>query len=180
MSDDIGVASWTHTTAEIPPPGLEVAREASAQELALLASGLDILGLERFKVTYKIAPRTRGRYRLTGRLEARVVQACIVTLDPVVTDITDKFDVEFRPQGDVPVEPSAAEQEIGALAAEEYEVIEQHRLAVGQVLVETLAAALPPFPRAPGAELESHEAGPAEGMQSNPFAVLADWKDKTK
>lgn len=180
MNDKQGVAGWTHTTAEIPPRGLEVLRQADGDELKLLAAELHILGLERLEVAYAVKPLSGGRYRLSGKITGRAVQACIVTLDPVSTDISDSLTAEFRPEGDFPLETSAAEAEIGALEAEEYEPIEQHRLAIGRVIVETLASALPAYPRAPGAELEQHEAGPAGGGEANPFAVLADWKPKPK
>lgn len=180
MADTSGIHGWTHTTAEIPPRGLDVVREASPQDLVALAGALDVLGVERLKATYVLSPRTRGRYRLTGKLEARVVQACIVTLDPVACDVCDLFDVEFRPDGDLPVEASAAEHELAALEAEEYEPIVQNRMEVGRVFVEALTAALPAYPRSPGAELGTREAGPADGGTANPFAALAGWKSKSE
>lgn len=167
---------WTHTTAEIPERGLEAGRDLGPDALAQLATTLGIRGIARFHVDYRIDPLPKGRYRLSGTLEARVVQDCVVTLDPVTTDVRDAIDVEFWPADAIPVETGEEEQSV--FEAIECEPIEAHRIAVGRVVAETLAAALPAFPRAPGAELERHEAAPAGGGSTNPFSVLANLKPK--
>lgn len=168
-------SSWFHVTASIPEDGLAVERKAGATEIEGLAELLDILAIERLQVRYRIDAMPRGRFRLTGELQARVTQACVVTLDPVTTDITDHMDVEFWPAKALP-EPAEAEQTI--LGVPEHEPIDDHRLAVGRVIIESLAAALPQFPRAAGAELEQTEAAPTGGGKVNPFAALAGWKPK--
>ncbi len=170
-------SSWIHVTASIPEDGLAVERKAGAAELEGLAEGLDILAIERLQVRYRIDPMPRGRFRLTGELRARVTQACVVTLDPVTTDITDHIDVEFWPATALP-EPVEVEQTI--LDVPEHEPIDDHKMAVGRVMIESLAAALPQFPRAAGAELEQTEAAPAGGGKVNPFAALEGWKPKPK
>ena len=75
-------------------------------------------------------------------------------------------------------EPVEVEQTI--LDVPEHEPIDDHKMAVGRVMIESLAAALPQFPRAAGAELEQTEAAPAGGGKVNPFAALEGWKPKPK
>lgn len=178
MSNARGIeAEWIHAVSAVPEDGLEQEREASPAQCAALAATMDILAVESLHVRYRIEPLTKGRFRLAGELKARVSQACVVTLDPVATDIAEAIDVEFWPAGAIPV-PDASEQNI--LDAPEHEPIEAQRLAVGRVIAETLAAALPAFPRSADAELEHNEAGPADGGSANPFAALAGWKSKEK
>lgn len=169
--------SWQHATAEIPARGLDVTRIATPAERALLAASANILGIDRLEVTYCLSPLVGGRYRLTATFRADVSQACVVTLDPVPAAIVDHLDVEFRPPGELAAEITD-EEEQSVLEAEEHEPIEQGRIAVGRIVAETLAAALPAYPRAPGAELEQHEAGPADPGAASPFAALAGWKPK--
>jgi hypothetical protein len=171
---DIWIA-WSHPVTEIPAGGLEVERTASQTQLQAIAAALDLLAVERLAVRYRIEPLPAGRYRLFGELEARIAQACVVTLDPIATDIIDELTVEFRSSAQLP-ETGNEEQEI--LAADEHEPIESDRLGVGRVVFETLAAAVPPYPRAEDAALERHEAGPATTGSSGPFAALAGWKPK--
>jgi uncharacterized metal-binding protein YceD (DUF177 family) len=168
--------SWSHAVAEIPGRGLDMRRQASAAERASLASTLEILAVDRLDVVYRIAQLGDGRYRLTGTISADVSQACVVSLEPVPSTLEDRMDVEFRvslpPPGD-----AEEEGELSALEADEIEPVENGRIAVGRIVLETLAAALPAYPRAPGAELEQHEAGPAE-PGGGPFSALAGWKPK--
>ena len=171
-------ATWTHTTAEATQRSLDLSRTATPEERAALAAALDIPGVEKLQVRYKIVPLAAGRFRLTGTVDARVVQACVVTLEPVETAIRGSIDVNFWPAADLARAPPPTEEEQPILDAEEHEPIEDHRIAVGRIVQETLAAALPPFPRAPGAELDRHEAGPADGGTPSPFAALAKWKPK--
>lgn len=176
MSSARGIeVDWVHAVSAIPEHGLDQVRDATSEQRAALAAILDILAVESLRVSYRLEPMPRGRFKLTGELKARVVQACVVTLDPVATDVAEAVEVEFWPAGAVPV-PDATEQTI--LDAPEHEPIEAQRLAVGRVLAETLAAALPAFPRTAEAELEQREAGPADGGSVSPFAALADWKPK--
>jgi uncharacterized metal-binding protein YceD (DUF177 family) len=176
MPNEKGIESaWLHPTSTIPDDGLAVERLASPAQLALLAEALGVVAVQNLRVSYRIDPMQRGRFRLSGMITARVTQPCVVTLDPVVSDIHEAVDVEFWPPGAVPV-PDEAEQAI--LDAPEHEPIEAQRLAAGRVIAETLAAALPAFPRAPDAALEQREAGPTEGDAANPFAALAGWKPR--
>src|SRR5262245_10072852 len=177
MSSDTADAeiAWSHHLAEIPAGGLEAERTASPTQLQAIAAALDLLAAEQLVVRYRIEPLPAGRYRLFGELDARVVQACVVTLDPVATDISEELTVEFWPSAQLP-EPGSEEQ--GILAADEHEPIDNDRLDVGRVVFETLAAAIPPYPRAEDAALERHEVGPTTTGSSGSFAALADWKPK--
>ena len=170
------LADWCHTTAEIPPRGLDAVRAASPQQCAAIATAVNIAAVGRLEVRYRIEHSANGRFRLTGNVRANVTQACVVTLDPVVSDLRDTIDVEFWP---TPEMPQAGEEEQSILDAEEHELIESHRMAVGRIVVETLAAALPAYPRTADAALDTHEAGPEVSGKVSPFAALAGWKPKS-
>lgn len=178
MTSSRGIETdWVHAVSAVPEQGLDQEREATPSQLAALAATLEVLAIERLRARYRLEPLPRGRFKLTGELLAKVSQACVVTLDPVVTEITEAVEVEFWPAGAIPV-PDASEQTI--LDVAEHEPIEAQRLAVGRVFAETLAAALPAFPRSAGAALDQREAGPADGESIKPFAALAGWKPKQK
>ena len=165
---------WSHATAEIPEDGLRVERSATAQELAALTTALEVLAFARLDARYAIEPLSGGRYRVSGDVAAALEQSCVVTLDPVPAKIVESFDVEFRP-ADSRAASRPATSDHGALVADDPEPIENHRLAVGRVIYETLAAAIDPYPRAPGAEFEGARS-PKESDAASPFAVLEKWK----
>jgi len=171
-------ATWTYATADIPARGIDTTRTATAAEREALAAKLEILGLERLVVRYRITPLANGRFRLSGTVDARVVQACVVTLDPVETTLEEAMDVEFHPSEAPAGSAAPSDEEMSALEAEEHEPIEHGRLEVGRIVTETVGASLPAYPRAPDAALEQHEAGPGDTGSTGPFASLANWKPK--
>jgi uncharacterized protein DUF177 involved in 23S rRNA accumulation len=169
---------WEHAVRDVPERGLSSAREATPDELGAVASALDLLACKSLTAAYSIVPTANGRYHLTGTLRAEVMQACVVTLDPVDSTIEESFDVTFWPEEEMP-EPSS-----GALDLDEEpdpEPIVSGQIAVGRVVFECLAAAIDPFPRRPDAVLDRNSAAAAEGAvgkTESPFAVLANIKPK--
>lgn len=168
---------WTHTTASIPDNGLEVRRAADAVQCGEIAAELDLVSLDRLETAYRIEHLAGGRFHLKGEVQARVTQACVVTLDPIVSNLNAPFDVEFWPADEI-VDEVEGERE--ALEADPPEPIERHRIAAGRIIFETLAAAIDPFPRLPDAELERTEAGGETPAEQHPFAALAKWKPGDK
>jgi hypothetical protein len=75
--------SWVHDIAQSAGSGAARTRTGTPAERAALAAALDILSCDRLDVRYTLKPFGRDRYRLTGTLEADVVQACVVTLEPL-------------------------------------------------------------------------------------------------
>lgn len=79
-----------------------------------------------------------------GELDARVVQDCVVTLEPVSQSVREAFAVRFVPEGeetddDDPDSPDEVTYGGG-------------RLDLGEAAVEQLALALDPYPRSPSSE----------------------------
>ena len=145
----------------------------SAEDRTAIAAELGLLKLPELTFTGELRPVGRGDWHLTGQLSARVVQACVVTLAPVTTGITE--DVTRRYLAELP-EPEGDEVEMP-----EDDTIEPLPaiIDVGQVMVESLALALPLYPRAPDAELgevQVTEAGKTALRDEDlrPFANLAE------
>lgn len=170
------VLDWTHTLSEIGEIGLDVRREASAVEIAAVTAELGIVACHSLVVTYRLEPLPQSRVRARGKIRADVEQSCVVTLDPVPQRIDEPFEIEFWPKGQIE-SPPPGERE--ALAPDEPEPIENHRIAIGRVVYEFLASALDPYPRANGAALDDGElvAAPRDS-KAHPFAALAKWQPK--
>jgi Large ribosomal RNA subunit accumulation protein YceD len=170
--------TWDYATREIPDSGLSRQREAAPDELARIVRTLDLVACNVLRAEYTIKPSVAGRYRLAGSLHAEITQACVVTLEPVVSTIEEGFDVTFWPQEDIPAPESGA---VDLDDEPEPEPIVAGQIAVGRVVFETLAAAIDPFPRKPDASLDRHETAPpgvSESKPESPFAVLANIKPK--
>ena len=169
--------AWSHRVADVPERGLDVQRSASPAELAIIAEALELTACEHLEATYRLAPAGGGRYRLTGDVAARVVQSCVVTLEPVAQDIAIEIDEEFWPPELLPKSENGLDGEQEALAAVIAEPIRDGRLEAGRVIYEQVATAIDPYPRKEGAELPPEAAGNDDaGGRENPFAVLAKLK----
>jgi hypothetical protein len=170
MNDQL---SWSHDVTDIPTRGLERAHVATAGELEAVAAALDFLACELLTVSYSLRPVQRGRFVLKGELVARVLQSCVVSLEPVADAITERFEIVLWPAEDLP-EPAAGR--FDPLAEDEPEPIIDGRICVGRIAFEILAAAINPYPRKEGAALERSESGVTRGQIDNPFAALAKIK----
>lgn len=172
--------AWHHSIHDIPERGLSRDIKASPEELERLARALDLIACRSLLASYTIVPAGQDRFRLSGKLDAEVEQSCVVTLEPVVGVISEPFDAMFWPRDEMP-RPKSGEL---YMADDEPhpEPIEQEQIAVGRVVFECLAAAIDPFPRAPGATLDWRPPGAegaGEGTRESPFAVLGKIKSKT-
>lgn len=148
--------------------------EASAEERAALARRFGLEAIERLEAHVSIQ-RAGDEPVATGRLTAEVVQSCAVTGAPVPASIDEQFEVRFR--ADAPAAGSEEEVELGE---EDLDVIfyDGGLIDVGEAVAETLALALDPYPRAPGAEEALREAGVKGEAEAGPFGGLAALKDK--
>lgn len=166
---------WRYRVTEVPERGLRQTRAATEAECGDLARALDIGGCQKLTCTFTIRSIGDGRYRLAGDLDAEVVQACVITLEPLQQKVKSDFDVAFWPATTI---SSPGEEEVEALGAAEIEPIEHGEIDVGRIVFETLSAAIDPYPRKPGAAFESEDAAGLSGpATAGPFASLKKLKD---
>jgi uncharacterized metal-binding protein YceD (DUF177 family) len=152
---------------------------ADAAERAAVARRFDLVGVERLAATLAIR-REAGGVLVTGRVVADVVQACSVTGEPLTVAVDEPVALRF-------VETLGG----GAAGEEEIELsgdaldtveIEGNAIDLGEAAAETMALALDPFPRGPGAAEALRQAGVVSEEeareQSGPFGSLAGLKAK--
>ena len=142
-----------------------------------IAAHLGIVGVRKLTFRGEIAPQGRGDWQLTATLGATVVQPCVATLDPVTTrldeDVRRIYARDYQePEGD----------EVEMPQDDAVEPLPQ-TIDLYEILREALSLALPPFPRAAGAEIGQVLAA-AEGVapmtddDARPFAGLASLRDR--
>ena len=169
--------SWEHRLEDIPASGLAIERVADAAERQQVAAALDLNALMSFSARYQITPLSLSRYKLTGELNADIEQTCVATLEPVTAAIRESYAATYWPQETMP-EPAAGQVDLNA-AEPDPEPIVDGKIDVGRIIFESLAAAIDPFPRRPGAEFDGPLTAPTGSTPESPFAVLASLKDKT-
>ena len=146
----------------------DVAIEAAADERRALAARFDVVGIDRLAATFTMQRDAVGIV-LAGRVEGTVTQACSATGDPLAVRLDEPVALRF-------VEPHRGpdEAELGGDAIDTIE-IEGDAIDLGEVAAETLALALDPFPRSPGAAAALKAAGVVseeDAASPNAFAGL--------
>ena len=161
---------------DIGPEGLELEIEASSEECESLRRRLGLLSLDDLAADLRLEVTPSGiSVKVSGHYRVRVSQECVVTLEPVESNIEETLEAEFGPASD--------ETEI-SLALDEPEPVEplvDGRIDLGELVVQHLAMALDPYPRKTGAEmpdLSQRSDKYGESANDSPFSVLATLRKK--
>jgi hypothetical protein len=77
---------------------VDVHLEADKKELQALAETWDVISVDDFRADLQIARWKKDGIRVRGRVQASIVQACVVTLDPVPSKIDETFEQIFVPE----------------------------------------------------------------------------------
>ncbi len=163
---------WTHRVSEVGEPTREVRREAQPSELAAIARELQVPSCAAFATTYAIRPIGRGRCLLTGKVAATITQACVVTLDPITSEIREDFEIELWPHDEL---PAASADDLDAFAADDPEGIENGVIDVGRIVIESVAGAIDRYPRKPDAVFSWTD--DTDDGSDNPFAKLKNLRN---
>ncbi len=159
---------------------VEVHLEADGRELAGLAKLWDVLSVPKLEADLKISRWKRDGIRLKGNVRAKIVQACVVTLEPVEAEIDENFEHIFVPEDSkLARAPSvdAGEMVLDPDGPDLPETFTGDTIDAGAVVAEFAALAIDPYPRKPGIAFEGHIEDTGENdKKPSPFAVLKDWK----
>lgn len=163
--------------------------EANEAERRALAERFELEAIDRLTATLRLRSTRGGQMvRVSGELEADVVQTCVVTLEPVPARVADRFGALFAPESLVPkeddeifIDPAVFEEDIP-------EAMTNGRIDIGELTAQHLSLALDPYPRAEGIDFEGYEEGDeddgdgsedaekaapaADPDKPNPFAAL--------
>lgn len=86
--------------AHIPDTGLHRELEASAAERQAMADLAGVREVLSVHADLDVVPKSGGRLQVTGRVRARIGQTCVVTLDPMESDIDEEVDLTFAPEAE--------------------------------------------------------------------------------
>ncbi len=160
------------SVAQIPDTGLQrdiEADPATRQAMAELA-GLREISLA--QAQFLVTPTRGGRFHVGGRVQARVGQTCVITLEPVSNDIDEPIDLVFAPPEQIPVlsdlVDEAADSEVEL--PDPPEPIVNGQIDLGRLATDALFLAIDPYPRREGAVFEAPVV--AVDPEDHPFAAL--------
>jgi uncharacterized metal-binding protein YceD (DUF177 family) len=164
---------WTVPLAvtDVADSGRRIAIAADATTRAAVADVADVREISRLEATFEIARHGRNGLRITGKVSASVGQDCVVTLEPMQSEIEEPIDVLFV----APEKIAAAEDQdpLEVDSGPDLEPLTGDSVDLGALATEFLLLGIDPYPRKPDAEF----AGPQEQDDSpHPFATLAALK----
>jgi uncharacterized metal-binding protein YceD (DUF177 family) len=141
---------------------------AEGAELEALASRLDVSALHRLRAELKATPWRGGGLKLEGFLRADLEQESVVSLEPFRHEVEFPITRYFMADGAKVADGEA-----------EVDPIVNGYVDLGEVVAETLALDLDPYPRKPGESFEPpEEAGTEVPATVSPFAALDKLKPK--
>lgn len=159
---------------------VEVHVEADAKERAGLARLWNVLEVTSLKAVMSIARWKKDGVRVKGHVSARIVQSCVVTLEPVETAIEEDFEQIFVPEGSKLarlVTDDAGEMVLDPEGPDLPESFTGDSVDAGEAVAECVALAIDPYPRKAGVEFAGHiEDDGEKDVKPSPFAALKDWK----
>jgi hypothetical protein len=154
---------------DLSAAGDEVVIDSAGDDLVRLAqwAGVEVITSFRGRITLSKLSQTRFAYE--AELSADIVQSCVVTSEPVRSHIARSFSRILH----LIASRAADREETIDLAPgddDAPEEIESPRYDLATPLLEELALAIDPYPRAPGAAFEAPAAPPP--ADESPFSVL--------
>jgi len=166
--------------AQIPDTGLHRdldADQATRHAVADVGGLREVLSVQ---ASFDVTPKSGGRFHVVGHVRARVGQTCVVTLDPIESDIDEPIDLMFAPPEQIPqlsdlVDDAAeSDEEI----PDPPEPIVNGVIDLGRLATDALLLAIDPYPRKPGAVFEPLVE--AADPEDHPFAALKALKPDVK
>ncbi|MEI9422149.1 DUF177 domain-containing protein [Mesorhizobium sp. Cs1299R1N1] len=161
--------SFFANVARLPQKGLPVVIGADPAQRAALAEAHGLLSVEAYRAELLVTSWKRNGVKVSGRVEADITQACIVTLDPVQAHIDEPVEALLLPEdsklGRQGFE-SAGEILLDADGPDSPETFSGDTIDVGALAEQFFGLAIDPYPRKPGASLG---AGDDIGSAENEF-----------
>lgn len=161
--ESVGPLSRPVSVANLAADGVAFTVEATAEERAALAKDFALDAIEMLTGAFTLTGAPE-RVHVVGRIEARIRQICVVSLDPFESTVREEVEVDFASGERGPVESG----ESGSLEASADRITGTH-IDLGALTAEFLALGLDPYPRKPGVafSFETQDDAPP-----SPFAKL--------
>jgi len=158
--------------------GAELSVSPDAAERARIASWLEVLDVPRLDATIRLSHQGYDVYRYEAEFTSDVVQACVVTLEPVPSRHVGRVERHYRVAAKTSRRTSRERDAEVEVSDDEGapEVISSTLLDIAAPVLEEVSLSLDPYPRAPGVTFEPPKDEEAEAGKENPFAVLAKLK----
>jgi uncharacterized metal-binding protein YceD (DUF177 family) len=159
--------------AQIPEAGLHRDIEADEAARQAMAEAAGLREIASAHASFDLRRRRGDEVHVTGRVQARIGQTCVVSLDPIEKEIDEAVDLIFAPQATSLPQGALDEDDddTGKSAVDDApEPIVDGVIDLGRLATDVLFLAIDPYPRKPGAVFEPLTA--KTEPEDHPFAAL--------
>lgn len=164
----------------LPDLGRHWTVEPTAEEAAALAERFGLIGLKALKGVLHVKPFAGGNMlKVTGTMTASIQQNCVVTLQPLTSDLSEEIErvFSFNAPKELPLEVEWTMEDDDLP-----DPVVDGMIDLGEIVAEQLALSIDPYPRAEGVAFAVPDAVSGvtanEPEKENPFSVLAGLKNK--
>jgi uncharacterized metal-binding protein YceD (DUF177 family) len=172
MTDKADPWSIPIVVAQIPDTGLHREFEASPATRQAMAEVAGLREILFARASLDVTPKDGGRVQVAGRVQARIGQTCVVSLDPIENDIDEAIDLIFAPPDQIPELAALVDDAVDSDTEipDPPEPIDHGVIDLGRVATDALFLAVDPYPRKPDAVFEPLVEAP--DPEDHPFAAL--------
>ncbi|MGF0536489.1 YceD family protein [Agrobacterium sp. ES01] len=159
---------------------VQVHLEANEAERAGLAALWNVEAVNSLSADLQIARWKKDGIRIRGTLKGELVQACVVTLEPVLSRVDNEIEQIYVPEGSKLARIMTDDNGEMILDPEGPDIPEAFSgdtIDAGALVAEFAALSIDPYPKKPEAEFSDYiESDDEKDARPSPFAVLKDWK----
>jgi uncharacterized metal-binding protein YceD (DUF177 family) len=173
MQDEL---AWSHVieVAALPSEGRSVELVADEATRKRLAEAAHVNAVRSLTVKLEVRPVASDGVAVTGRIEGKVLQTCVVSLEEFENPVAEDIAVDFAAEPEQGEEGESEEEDLP-------DSIVDGKIDLGALATEFLILAIDPYPRKPGVAFEAPVVDEAEPeAKPNPFEQLSALKDRIK
>jgi uncharacterized metal-binding protein YceD (DUF177 family) len=172
MTDKADPWSIPIVVAQIPDTGLHREFEASPATRQAMAEVAGLREILFARASLDVTPKDGGRVQVAGRVQARIGQTCVVSLDPIENDIDEAIDLIFAPPDQIPELAALVDDAVDSDTEipDPPEPIDHGVIDLGRVATDALFLAVDPYPRKPDVVFDLPVV--PEDPEDHPFAAL--------
>ena len=159
--------------SDLPAQGIGISVQATPTERKALCRRFELEEVRALEARVRVE-RARDRdggaaIRVQAVLHGEVMQQCIVTLEPFAVEVDEEFAILFQFRA-TKMEGTGDPDDI--MAEDLPEPLDTPEIDVGELVAQHLALALDPYPRSPGAALDSSaDEAHIPDLESDPISL---------
>jgi Large ribosomal RNA subunit accumulation protein YceD len=135
---------------DVPETGCHIALTADERTRQAIAVATGLRELPRLEAAFDVTRSGHDGLRVSGQVSATVGQICVVTLEPIDSDLTELIDLVFKG-----AHAALADEDVTVnVDGEEIDTLVDGTVDLGALATEFLILGIDPYPRKAGAVFE--------------------------